>query len=709
MPDFWSYPTVSMGLGGLSAIYQARFNRYLHNRGLADTARSRVWCFLGDGELDEPETVGALSVAAREGLDNLVFVVNANLQRLDGPVRGNASVIRELEGIFRGAGWNVLKVLWASEWDELFERDTEGHLVRRLSEMVDGDMQRLSVAPGAEIREELFNTPELRALVEHLSDDDLAKLRRGGHDRSKVYAAFMEAVDGDHPGVPTVILAHTVKGYGMGPVIEAKNTAHQQKSLKNEDLHWLRDRWQLPLDDAGLEAMPYLSYPEDSPEVTYLRERRQALGGPMPVRKVRAEPLEVPTREDMAEAIAGSDGREVSTTMAFVRMLTKLLRHPTVGKLCVPIIPDEARTFGMDAMFRAFGIYAPFGQQYTPIDRKNVLYYREATDGQILEEGINEAGSLASFIAAGTAYAAHGVNTIPFYVFYSMFGFQRVMDLIWACADMRGKGFLCGATAGRTTLNGEGLQHEDGHSHLLAAAVPGIKAYDPAYGYETALIVQDGIRRMYQEDEPGFYYLTLYNENYAHPAPPEGCEEGVLKGMYKLSSREAKAPKTQARAQLFGSGTILGEVLRAQEVLAEEYGVASDVWSVTSYQQLRVDALSVERWNRLHPDQAPRTCYVQDMLTGQEGPFVASSDYLALVAEQIAAWVPGKLHVLGTDGFGRSDTRPALRHFFEVSTAHVVFATLSALVREGKLDASVARDAQGALGIDPDCADPVTR
>ena len=709
MPDFWAFPTVSMGLGGLSAIYQARFNRYLHHRGLADTERCRVWGFLGDGEMDEPESVGALAVAAREGLDNLVFVVNCNLQRLDGPVRGNASVVRELEGLFRGAGWNVLKVLWASEWDALFAADTEGHLVRRLSEIVDGDLQRLSIQPGKVIREELFNTPELQAMVEHLSDAELEGLRRGGHDPLKVFAAYQEAVDGDHPGVPTAILCHTVKGYGMGDVAEGKNTAHQQKSMKPADLAWYRDRWQLPLDDAALERLDYVSFATDSPEAAYLQERREALGGPMPVRTVRAEPLTAPTRDELAEFIAGSEGREVSTTMAFVRMLSKLMRHETVGKLCVPIIPDEARTFGMDAMFRSFGIYSPHGQRYTPVDRQTVLYYKEAQDGQILEEGITEAGCTASWIAAGTAYSTHGVNTIPFFVYYSMFGFQRVMDLIWAAADMRCKGFLMGATAGRTTLNGEGLQHEDGHSHLLATAVPAIKAYDPAYAFETALIVQDGIKRMYEDDEPGFYYITLYNENYEHPDPPEGCAEGVIKGMYPLRSQTAAKPKTQARVQLFGSGTILGEVLRAQAILADDYGISSDAWSVTSYQQLRVDALSVERWNRLHPDQEPRTCYVQDALAGREGPFVAASDYLALVPEQIAAWVPGKLHVLGTDGFGRSDTRAALRHFFEVSAAHVVFATLSALVRQGELDAAVAREAQGALGIDPDCADPVTR
>jgi len=707
MPEFWQFPTVSMGLSALQAIYQARFNRYLHQRGLKDTSESTVWCFLGDGEMDEPESIGAITVAAREGLDNLVFVVNCNLQRLDGPVRGNGSVVRELEGVFRGAGWNVIKVLWASEWDDLFARDADGHLARRLTELVDGDLQRIWANDGAYRREQLFEGPELSALVEDLSDEEIAELRRGGHDRRKVYAAFAEARDGDHPGIPTAILVHTVKGYGMGAAGESRNSAHQAKKIEDADLKAFRDQFEIPVPDEQLEELPYLSLDPDGPEVTYLKEHRAALGGPLPVREVLAEPLEAPPLEDFQDFLTDSQGREVSTTMAFVRMLTKLLRHPTIGDLIVPIVPDEARTFGMDALFRSVGIYAPHGQLYEPVDKGSVLYYREDRKGQILEEGITEAGSLSSFIAAGTAYSVHGVNTIPFFLFYSMFGFQRVMDLIWAAGDTRCRGFLLGATAGRTTLNGEGLQHEDGHSHLLAAAVPGIKAYDPAFSYEAAVIVQDGIRRMYQEGEPGLYYVTLYNENYVMPGMAGGSREGILAGMYRLSGRDAAERRTDARPQLFGSGTILQQVLRAQEILAEDYGVGSDVWSVTSYQLLREDAEGVERWNRLHPGEAPRESYVERALSGCEGPFVAASDYMQLVPRQIAPWVPGRvLHCLGTDGFGRSDSRGALRRHFEVDAEHVAFATLAALVRAGELPAEVAAEAARAFEIDTERGDP---
>ncbi|MEZ6186202.1 MAG: pyruvate dehydrogenase (acetyl-transferring), homodimeric type [Planctomycetota bacterium] len=706
MPEFWNFPTVSMGLGALQAIYQARFNRYLLHRGLSDTETCRVWNFLGDGEMDEPESVGALSVAAREGLDNLVFVVNCNLQRLDGPVRGNGSVVRELEGIFRGAGWNVLKVLWAREWDELFERDEEGHLARRLSSIRDGDLQRIWSLPGAERRKALFDTPELQALTAHLTDEEVERLRRGGHDRRKVYAAYKEAVDGDHPGVPTAILIHTVKGWGMGDAGESKNVAHQSKTLDGEDREAFRARFDVPVPEAQVEEFPYVDL-EGSQARDYLRARRLDLGGHFPQRLERAAPLEnPPTLDDLEEFLGDSGGREVSTTMAFVRMLGKLMRHPSVGELLVPIIPDEARTFGMDALFRPFGIYSPHGQRYEPVDKDAFLYYREAKEGQILEEGITEAGATSSFIAAGTAWAMHGVNTIPMYVFYSMFGFQRVMDLIWAAGDARAKGFLLGATAGRTTLNGEGLQHEDGHSHLLASCVPTVRAYDPAYGYETAVIVQDGIRRMYADGEPGFYYITLYNENYEQPAMPEGAAEGIVAGMYRLTP----APKdaSGSRPQLFGSGPILNEVLRAREILAT-FGVEADVWSVTSYSQLRLDALAQERQRRLFPEREPEPSYLERCLEGLAGPFVAASDYVQHVPAQIAPWVPGHLHVLGTDGFGRSDTRAALRRHFEIDAEHVAVTTLSALARQGELDSQVVVEAFERFEIDREALDPVTR
>ena len=706
-PDFWSFPTVSMGLSALQAIYQARFNRYLQQRGLKDTSGSRVWCILGDGEMDEPESIGALSVAAREQLDNLVFVVNCNLQRLDGPVRGNGSVVRELEGVFRGAGWNVIKVLWASEWDELFAKDEEGHLIRRLSLMVDGELQRLSTLDGAALRAQLFDTPELQRLVAHLSDEQIKGLRRGGHDPQKLHAAFREATDGDHPGVPTAILCMTVKGWGMGSAGEAQNSAHQSKSIAGEALLGFKRRFDVPVAEDQLEKFPFLRPAPGSPELRYLQERRAALGGPLPRRADLSKPIAVPALGELAEFTADSGGREVSTTMAFVRLLSRLMKDERIGKLVVPIVPDEARTFGMEALFRSYGIYAPLGQLYEPVDSASVLFYKEARDGQILEEGITEAGSLASFIAAGTAWATHGVPTIPCYLFYSMFGFQRVMDLIWAGADQRARGFLLGCTAGRTTLNGEGLQHEDGHSHLLAAAIPVVRSYDPAYAYETTVIVQDGLRRMYAEQEPAIYYITLYNENYPQPALPQGAEEGIVRGMYRLRGREPGKARVKARAQLFGSGTILNEVLRAQELLAERFGVASDVWSVTSYQMLRREAQEAERWNRLHPEQPARKSWVEERLAGQKGPFVAASDYLKLVAVQIAEWVPGKLHALGTDGFGRSDTRAALRTHFEVSAEHVVAATLSALAREGQLPAAEVVAAMQSLGIARDKPDPV--
>ncbi len=716
MPDFWYYPSVSMGLSPIMAIYQARFNRYLEHRGLIDTSQSRVWCFIGDGETDEPETLGALTLASREKLDNLIFVCNCNLQRLDGPVRGNHKIIQELEAAFRGAGWNVIKVVWGHDWDPLLAKDETGELVRRMGEVVDGQYQRYTTQSGAATREEFFGgSPVLQRLAESLSDDDIRRMSRGGHDPEKVYAAYRAAVD--HTGAPTVILAKTVKGYGLGEAGEGRNVTHQQKKLNEVELREFRSRFGIPISDDQIADAPFYLPPADSPEMRYLRERREALGGSVPARSIRAEPLVAPTVEEFAEFFRGSVGREASTTMTFVRMFGKLLRHPTIGSLLVPIIPDEARTFGMEALFRQIGIYSSCGQRYEPVDSDTLLYYHEAKDGQILEEGINEAGSMASFVAAGTAYASHGVNTIPFFIYYSMFGFQRIGDLIWAAADCRTKGFLLGGTAGRTTLNGEGLQHQDGHSHLLAATVPSLVCYDPAYGYETAVIVQDGIRRMYQEQEDVFYYITLYNENYEHPDMPEGAREGILRGMYRFRSAEATgaAASEAPRVQLFGSGPILREVLRAQEILAARYGVASDVWSVTSYKELRREALDADRWNRLHPSETPRSCYLWDTLRGVEGPFIASSDYMRLVAEQIAPWIPRSCpggarayHTLGTDGFGRSDTREALRRHFEIDAEMVVVASLNALRDEGRLDAAAVRRAIDELGVDADKTNPHT-
>jgi pyruvate dehydrogenase E1 component len=704
MPEFWSFPTVSMGLGPLMAIYQARFNRYLHDRGLVDTEQSRVWCFIGDGETDEPETLGAITLAAREKLDNLIFVCNCNLQRLDGPVRGNHKIIQELERAFRGAGWNVIKVIWGGEWDPLLEKD-DGGLVRQMEDVVDGDYQRFSVQSGAETRKEFFGVSEkVLALAAHLSDDEIRRMRRGGHDPDKVYAAYKAATESD--GSPTVILAKTIKGYGLGEAGEGRNVTHQQKKLNENELREFRSRFGIPISDDQIADAPFYLPPKDSPEMRYLRERRAELGGAVPQRRVSVKPLVVPKVEDFVEYFKGSGAREVSTTMAFVRMFGKLLKNETLGKLLVPIIPDEARTFGMEALFRSVGIYSHCGQRYEPVDSDTLLYYKEAKDGQILEEGINEAGAMASFIAAGTAYATHGVNTIPFFIYYSMFGFQRIGDLIWAAADSRTRGFLLGGTAGRTTLNGEGLQHQDGHSHLLAATVPSLLTYDPAFGYETAVIVQDGIRRMYQEQEEIFYYITLSNENYQQPDMPEGVRDGILKGMYRY--RVVDVDGADARVQLFGSGPILREALRAQDMLAEKYGVASDVWSVTSYKELRRESLAVDRWNRVHPGTKPRTSYLQDTLKSVEGPFVAVSDYMKLVPEQIASWVPGGLTTLGTDGFGRSETREALRRHFEIDAELVVLASLTALRDKGMVEKNVVENAVKELGIDPEKVDPVT-
>jgi pyruvate dehydrogenase E1 component len=703
MPEFWEFPTVSMGLGPINAIYQARFNRYLRARGIADTSNSKVWAFLGDGETDEPEAVGALTLAGREALDNLIFVVNCNLQRLDGPVRGNGKIIQELEALFTGAGWNVIKVLWAREWDALLAQDYDGVLVEAMSDTVDGDWQRYSIETGAYIREHFFGRdPRLLQMVEHLSDDDLRRLRRGGHDYRKVFAAYQVATR--HQGRPTAILAHTVKGWTLGSGAEARNMTHQMKKLGVEELKKFRDRLELPISDRKLADAPYFHPGPESPEVQYLMERRRDLGGPMPRRVVRARPLAEAQEKVFVEFQAGTGEKQaVSTTMAFAKLLRNLLRDPVWGKRVVPIIPDEARTFGMEVLFREIGIYAPFGQKYEPVDSKLVLSYLEKADGQLLEEGITEAGSMASFTAAGTSYATHGQPMIPFYIFYSMFGFQRTGDLVWAFGDARGRGFLLGATAGRTTLNGEGLQHEDGHSHLLFAVMPNVRAYDPAFAYEVAIIVREGLKRMYVNGEDTFYYITLYNQDYPMPAMPSGCEAGVLSGLYLYRSAVQEA---KHRAQLFGSGVVLHQALRAQEILAERYDVAADVWSATSYVQLRNEALAVERWNRLHPGEPARVPYVTRVLENAPGPVIASSDYLKAVPDLVARWIPRPFVPLGTDGFGRSDTREALRRHFEIDAEHIVVATLGALARQGQIEHGVVQRAIQDLGVDPERIDP---
>jgi pyruvate dehydrogenase E1 component len=701
MPDFWRFPTVSMGLGPINAIYQARFMRYLEHRNIIPRTPRKVWAFLGDGEMDEPESMGSLTLACREKLDNLIFVVNCNLQRLDGPVRGNGKVIQELEAAFRGAGWNVLKVIWGADWDALLARDATGLLEKRMGEVVDGEMQTYVTKDGAYIRKNFFGKyPELLELVGRLSDDDLYRLRRGGHDPRKVYCAYKAAVETE--GRPTVILAQTIKGYGLGEAGEGRNITHQQKKLNEDELAHFRTRFEIPIPEEAARNAAFYRPPQNSPEMAYLHERRRQLGGYMPTRTVQASAIEAPPLEYLKESLEGSNGREVSSTMAFVRVLTMLMKHPEIGRRVVPIIPDEARTFGMESLFRQFGIYASQGQLYRPHDAEMFLYYKESTDGQILEEGITEAGSMASFTAAGLAYTNYGVEMIPFFIYYSMFGFQRIGDLIWAFADARGKGFLCGGTAGRTTLAGEGLQHQDGHSLVLASTSPTCAAYDPAYAYEIAVIVQDGIRRMYQRQEDRFYYLTLYNENYPMPPMPEGLDpEGILKGIYRYRAGEGKAV-----AQLFGSGPILNEALRAQTILAERYGVAADVWSVTSYNELRREALGVERWNRLHPDQPARAPYIVDALQGAEGPIMAATDYMKVVADQVAPWLPGRLTTLGTDGFGRSDNREYLRRHFEINAESIAAAALSRLARAGQFKASQARAAFAELGVDAEKLDP---
>jgi len=705
MPDFWTFPTVSMGLGPIMAIYQARFNRYLEDRGLKPPSDAKVWAFIGDGETDEPESLGAITLPVREELDNLIFVINCNLQRLDGPVRGNGKIIQELESIFRGAGWNVIKAIWGADWDAILAKDVDGVLVKRMGELVDGHYQKFAVEPGSYLREKVFSDdPRLENMVAHLSDDQLKKLRLGGHDPQKIYTAFKAAVE--HKGSPTVILARTIKGYGLGEAGEGKNITHQQKKLNEQELREFRSRFGIPLSDEEVAEAPFYRPPDDSPEIQYLLERRRALGGAVPARKVMSKPLKTMPPNLFEEFHQGTSGREVATTMAIVRVLAKLLRDKELGKLIVPIIPDEARTFGMEALFRQVGIYSHVGQLYEPVDMDTLLYYKEATDGQILEEGLTEAGSMSSFIAAGTAYSTHGLNTIPFFIFYSMFGFQRIGDLIWAAGDMRARGFLVGATAGRTTLAGEGLQHQDGHSHLLAYPVPNLLAYDPAFAYEIAVIIEDGIRRMYKEQENVFYYITVENEPYAMPAMPEGAREGILKGLYRLKAADNK--KAKLHAQLLGSGPILPEAIKAQEILAKDYDVAADVWSVTSYKELYRDGHAAERWNRLHPAATPRIPYVTQCLGEAPGALVAASDYVKALPDSISRWCPRPLVSLGTDGFGRSEGRRALRNFFEVDARFIALATLQELARQGEIKPAVVAKAIKDMEIDPEKADPAT-
>ena len=703
MPDFWQFPTVSMGLGPMMAIYQARFVRYLEHRGIVAPSDRKVWAFLGDGEMDEPESLGAITMPVREGLDNLVFVINCNLQRLDGPVRGNGKIIQELEAAFLGAGWNVIKLIWGSRWDPLFARDTRGLLRRLMMECVDGEYQNFKAKGGAYTREHFFGKyPELKEMVANLSDDDIWRLNRGGHDPHKVYNAYRAAME--HKGQPTVILAKTIKGYGMGRAGEGLNITHQQKKLDDEALKEFRDRFNIPVSDDDIAHVPYYRPADDSEEIKYLRERRKNLGGYLPQRRKSAPALAVPALDAFQPLLESTGDREISTTMALVRILGILVKDKGIGPHVVPIVPDEARTFGMEGMFRQIGIYSSMGQLYTPQDADQLLYYREDRKGQILEEGINEGGAMCSWIAAGTSYSNHGVNMVPFYIYYSMFGFQRVGDFIWAAGDMQARGFLIGGTAGRTTLAGEGLQHQDGHSQLVATTIPNCIAYDPAYAYELAVIVQDGLRRMYAEQESVFYYITCMNENYAHPAMPKGVEQGILKGMYLLHA----GGRGKVRANLFGSGTILREVLAAAELLEKEFGVPADVFSVTSFSELRREALDAERWNMLHPDQPRKVPYVQGCLAGRSGPFVAATDYMRVVADQIREWVPGRYHVLGTDGYGRSDSRAALRDFFEVDRRWIAVAALKALADEGRLDVATVKSAMERFGIDPGKPNPVT-
>jgi len=701
MPDFWQFPTVSMGLGPMMAIFQARFVRYLEHRGIIKPSDRKVWCFLGDGEMDEPESLGAITMPVREGLDNLVFVINCNLQRLDGPVRGNGKIIQELEAAFLGAGWNVIKVLWGSRWDPLLAKDHKGLLRRVMDECVDGEYQNFKAKGGAYTREHFFGKyPELKAMVANLSDEEIWRLNRGGHDPRKVYTAYAAAMA--HKGQPTVILAKTVKGFGLGKAGEGQMITHQQKKLDDEALRAFRDRFNIPVSDKDITELPFARPADDSEEIRYLRERRMALGGYLPVRRTAAEPLVVPPLESFETLLEGSGEREMSTTMALVRILMTLVKDKNIGKHIVPIVPDEARTFGMEGMFRQIGIYSSVGQLYTPQDAETLAYYREDKKGQILEEGINEAGSLCSWMAAGTAYSNHGVNMVPFYVFYSMFGFQRVGDFAWAAGDMQARGFLIGATAGRTTLAGEGLQHQDGHSHLVASTIPNCVAYDPTFAYELAVIVQDGLRRMFAEQQKVFYYITCMNENYVQPPMPPGVQQGILSGMYLLQI----GGRGKVRVNLMGSGTILREALAAAEILEKEYGVPADVFSVTSFNELRRNALEVERWNMLNSAKPPRTSYLQQCFAERRGPFIAATDYMKTVPDQVRQWIPGRYVVLGTDGYGRSDSRAALRSFFEVDRHYITVAALKALSDEGKMDVATVTGAMKAFGIDPKKPNP---
>lgn len=705
MPNFWEYPTVSMGLGPIMAIYQARFNEYLKDREIKDTSKQKVWCFIGDGETDEPETLGAITLASREKLDNLIFVINCNLQRLDGPVRGNGKIIQELEAIFRGAGWNVIKVIWGSDWDELLAKDDKGLLVKRMNEVVDGQFQKYTVSPGDFIRKDFFGKyPELLKMVESYSDEQLEKLQRGGHDPEKVYAAYKAAVE--HKGSPTVILAQTIKGYGLGEAGEGRNITHSQKKLNETELRDFRSRFGIPISDDQVDGVPFYKPDEDSKEMKYLKERRKELGGFIPKRTTKAQPIKTPGEELFAEFYEGTGDREVATTMAFVHMLAKLLKDKTIGKYIVPIVPDEARTFGMESLFRQVGIYSHAGQLYEPVDKSSLLYYKEAQNGQILEEGITEAGSMSSFIAAGTSYSAHKVNMIPFFIYYSMFGFQRIGDLVWAAGDMRTKGFLLGGTSGRTTLAGEGLQHQDGNSHILAYPVPNLKAYDPAFAFELAVIVRDGIYRMYEKGEDIFYYITVMNEFYQMPAMPKekGVKEGILKGMYRFKKSDKKS---EMKAHLFGSGTILREVIKAAEILEKDHGVSADVWSVTSYKELYRDAIDTQRWNLLNPEKTQKENYISETLKGEKGVFIAASDYIKALPGSVAHWMPQPFTMLGTDGFGRSEDRARLRDFFEVDARYIVAATLGQLAKEGKIKTDEVVKAIKAMKLKQDKANPL--
>lgn len=703
MPNFWEFPTVSMGLGPIMSIYQARFNKYLENRGLKSETGSKVWAFLGDGETDEPETLGAISLASREKLDNLIFVINCNLQRLDGPVRGNSKIIQELEAQFRGAGWNVIKVVWGSDWDPLLEADKSGLLARRMNEIIDGESQKYIVEGGAYIRKHFFGKyPELLELVKHYTDEDLERMKRGGHDPEKVYAAYKQAVNTKDR--PTVILAKTVKGYGLGEAGEGKNITHSQKKLNEDELKNFRSRFGIPISDEDVVNAPFYRPEEDSPEITYIKKRRQELNGYVPKRILRNQKIKTPSEDLFKEFYIGTEGREASTTMVYVRILTKLLKDKEIGNRIVPIVPDEARTFGMESLFRQVGIYSTNGQLYEPVDRDSLLYYKEAKNGQILEEGITEAGAMSSFIAAGTSYTTHGINMIPFFTFYSMFGFQRIGDLAWAAADMQCKGFLIGGTAGRTTLAGEGLQHQDGNSHVLVHPIPNVKAYDPAFAFELAVIIRDGIYRMYELQEDCYYYITVMNENYEMPPMPEGVKDGIIKGMYKFKAAKSKA---KIKAHLMGSGSILNETLKAQEILAKDYGVSADVWSVTSYKNLHYDALDTERWNRMNPGKEAKKAYVQQVTEGEEGVFISASDYSQILSDSISNWLPGKLTTLGTLGFGRSESREALRDFFEVDAKHIVYTTLYALHQEGKVTVTTLKKAVADLKINLKKSNPV--